>query len=145
MAIVQTPCTSFKQELAQGVHNFSAVGGDAFKLALYTSAATLGATTTVYTSAGEVPTSGTNYPLGGIALTNVGVATSGVIAYLSFVSPAVFTGVTLTCRGALIYNSSKSNKAVCVLDFGDDISTLGQNLNVTFPPVNLTSAIIRIN
>jgi hypothetical protein len=143
MAIVQTPCTSFKQELAQGVHNFSAVGGDAFKLALYTSAATLGATTTVYTSAGEA--SGTGYSAGGIALTNVGVSTSGVIAYLSFVSPAVFTGVTLTCRGALIYNSSKSNKAVCVLDFGDDISALGQNLNVTFPPVNLTSAIIRIN
>jgi hypothetical protein len=143
MAIVQTPCTSFKQELAQGVHNFSAVGGDAFKLALYTSAATLGATTTVYTSTGEA--SGTGYSAGGIALTNVGVSTSGVIAYLSFVSPAVFTGVTLTCRGALIYNSSKSNKAVCVLDFGDDISALGQNLNVTFPPVNLTSAIIRIN
>jgi hypothetical protein len=143
MAIVQTPCTSFKQELAQGVHNFSAVGGDAFKLALYTSAATLGATTTVYTTTGEA--SGTGYSEGGIALTNVGVATSGVIAYLSFVSPAVFTGVTLTCRGALIYNSSKSNKAVCVLDFGDDISALGQNLNVTFPPVNLTSAIIRIN
>jgi hypothetical protein len=143
MAIVQTPCTSFKQELAQGVHNFSAVGGDAFKLALYTSAATLGATTTVYTTTGEA--SGTGYSAGGIALTNVGVATSGVIAYLSFVSPAVFTGVTLTCRGALIYNSSKSNKAVCVLDFGDDISALGQNLNVTFPPVNLTSAIIRIN
>jgi hypothetical protein len=143
MAIVQTPCTSFKQELAQGVHNFSAVGGDAFKLALYTSAATLGATTTVYTTTGEA--SGTGYSEGGIALTNVGVATSGVIAYLSFVSPAVFTGVTLTCRGALIYNSSKSNKAVCVLDFGDDISALGQNLNVTFPPVNLTSAVIRIN
>ena len=143
MAIVQAPCTSFKQELAQGVHNFSAVGGDAFKLALYTSAATLGATTTVYTTTGEA--SGTGYSAGGIALTNVGVATSGVIAYLSFVSPAVFTGVTLTCRGALIYNSSKSNKAVCVLDFGDDISALGQNLNVTFPPVNLTSAIIRIN
>lgn len=143
MAIVQTPCTSFKQELAQGVHNFSAVGGDAFKLALYTSAATLGATTTVYTTTGEA--SGTGYSAGGIALTNVGVSTSGVIAYLSFVSPAVFTGVTLTCRGALIYNSSKSNKAVCVLDFGDDISALGQNLNITFPPVNLTSAIIRIN
>lgn len=143
MAIVQTPCTSFKQELAQGVHNFSAVGGDAFKLALYTSAATLGATTTVYTTTGEA--SGTGYSAGGIALTNVGVNTSGVIAYLSFVSPAVFTGVTLTCRGALIYNSSKSNKAVCVLDFGDDISALGQNLNITFPPVNLTSAIIRIN
>lgn len=143
MAIVQTPCTSFKQELAQGVHNFSAAGGDAFKLALYTSAATLGATTTVYTTTGEA--SGTGYSAGGIALTNVGVSTSGVIAYLSFVSPAVFTGVTLTCRGALIYNSSKSNKAVCVLDFGDDISALGQNLNITFPPVNLTSAIIRIN
>jgi hypothetical protein len=143
MAIVQTPCTSFKQELAQGVHNFSAVGGDSFKLALYTSSATLGATTTVYTTSGEA--SGTGYSPGGIALTNVGVATSGVIAYLSFVSPAIFTGVTLTCRGALIYNHSKSDKAVCVLDFGDDISALGQNLSVAFPPVNLTSAIIRIN
>jgi hypothetical protein len=143
MAIVQAPCTSFKQELAQGVHNFSAVGGDTFKLALYTSAAVLGASTTVYTTTGEA--SGTGYTAGGLVLTNLGVSTSGSIAYFSFVSPATFTGVTLTCRGALIYNSSKSNKAVCVLNFGDDISAAGQNIQVTFPPVNASSAIIRIN
>jgi hypothetical protein len=142
MAITQTPCTSFKLELGQGIHNFSAVGGDTFKIALYYASANLNASTTVYTSTGEV--SGTGYSAGGIALTNVAPSTSGTTAMFSFVSPAVFTGVTLTCRGGLIYNSSKADKAVCVLDFGEEFTALGQNINITFPTVAPTSAILRI-
>jgi len=142
MAIVQTPCTSFKLELGQAIHNFDAVGGDTFKIALYYSTATLNASTTVYTSAGEVV--GTGYSAGGLALVNVAPSTSSGKALFSFVSPATFTGVTLTCRGGLIYNSTKANRAVCVLDFGEDFTALGQNINITFPSVAPTSAILRI-
>lgn len=142
MAITQTPCTSFKKELGQAIHNFDAVGGDTFKLALYYSSATLDANTTVYTTSGEVV--GTGYTAGGLALVNVSPSTSSGKALFSFVSPATFTGVTLTCRGGLIYNSTKANRAVCVLDFGEEFTALGQNINITFPSVTTTSAILRI-
>ena len=103
MAIVQTMCTSFKAEVAQGLHNFTRTTGNVFKLALYVATANLGADTTVYTSTGEVSSSGTNYPLGGLALTNITPTTSGTTAYWSF-DDATFSNVTLTCAGALIYN-----------------------------------------
>lgn len=143
MAITQTPCTSFKLELGQAIHNFNAVGGDTFKLALYYSTATLNANTTVYTSAGEV--SGTGYTWGGLTLTNIPPSISSGKALFSFVSPAIFTGVTLTCRGGLVYNSTKANRAVCVLDFGEEFTALGQDINITFPSVTPTSAFLRIS
>ncbi len=141
MAILQGQCTSFKVQLLQAVHNFSAIGGDTFKLALYTASASLGADTTVYTTANEVV--GTNYSAGGLALTNVEPTSNGTTAFLSF-APLTFSNVTLTARGALIYNSSKSNKAVCVLNFGLDVSKTGANLVITFPPATASDAIIRI-
>lgn len=136
MAINQTQCTSFKLELLQAVHDFTT---DTFKIALYTSAATLGASTTVYTSTGEAV--GTGYVAGGIALTGVSVLSSGTTAYVDF-ADASWTA-SITARGALIYNSSKSNKAVAVLDFGAD-KTSTNTFNVQMPPNTASDAIIRI-
>jgi hypothetical protein len=141
MAIIQTACTSYKAELAQALHNFTTGTGNVFKIALYLSTATLGADTTVYTASGE--TSGTNYTAGGIALTNITPTTSGTIAYWSF-QPATFTNVSLSCAGALIYNSTNSNRAVCVLNFGSTITKAAQDLVITFPPASSTDAILRI-
>ena len=112
MAIVQTMCTSFKAEVAQGLHNFTRSTGDVFYLALYTANATLGADTTVYTTSNEA--SGTNYTAGGIALTNITPLAANGTGYWSF-DDATFSNVTLTCAGALIYNSTNGNRAVCVL------------------------------
>ena len=141
MAIIQTACTSYKAELAQALHNFTTGTGDVFKIALYLSTATLGADTTVYTTSGE--TSGTNYTAGGIALTNITPTTSGTTAYWSF-QPATFTNVSLSCAGALIYNSTNGDRAVCVLNFGSTITKAAQDLVITFPPASSTDAILRI-
>jgi len=141
MAIIQTACTSYKAELAQGLHNFTAVTGDVFKIALYLSSATLNADTTVYTTAGEA--SGTNYTAGGIALTNITPTTSGTTALWSF-QTATFSNVTLSCAGALIYNSTNGNRAVCVLNFGSTITKTAQDLVITFPAASATDAILRI-
>lgn len=145
MAISQAMCTSFKVELLDGVHNFN-TGGDTFYIALYTSAASLGASTTAYTTSGEVSSSGTNYTTGGEALTVSQVPTdggSGTTAYLSFDTIA-WPNATITARGAMIYNSSKSNKAVCVLDFGSDKTSTDGDFTINFPAANSSSAIIRI-
>jgi hypothetical protein len=141
MAIIQTACTSYKAELAQALHNFTTGTGDVFKIALYLSTATLGADTTIYTTSGEA--SGTNYTAGGIALTNITPTTSGTTAYWSF-QPATFTNVSLSCAGALIYNSTNSNRAVCVLNFGNTITKAAQDLVITFPTASATDAILRI-
>lgn len=141
MAIIQTACTSYKAELAQALHNFTTGTGNVFKIALYLSTATLGADTTVYTTSGE--TSGTNYTAGGIALTNITPTTSGTTAYWSF-QPATFTNVSLSCAGALVYNSTNGNRAVCVLNFGSTITKAAQNLVITFPAASATDAILRI-
>ena len=143
MAIVQTMCTSFKAEVAQALHNFTTGTGDVFKLALYVSTATLGADTTIYTSSGEVSSSGTNYTAGGATLTNITPVTSGTTAYWSF-QDVTFSNVTLTCAGALIYNSSKANRAVCVLNFGQTITKSASNLIITFPPMGATDSVLRI-
>jgi hypothetical protein len=143
MAIIQTACTSYKAELAQGLHNFTTGTGDVFKIALYLSSATLNADTTVYSSAGEVPTSGTNYSAGGIALTNITPTTSGTTALWSF-QTATFSNVTLSCAGALIYNATNGDRAVCVLNFGNTITKTAQDLVITFPPASATDAILRI-
>lgn len=149
--IRQALCTSFKAEVLLGVHDFRAVGGDVFKIALYTSAADLSADTTQYTALGECI--GVGYTSGGIALTSVGTATGAGAGYASFLN-AVFSGVNVTARGALIYNSTPSalgadgnpltNPAVCVLDFGGDRNSGSGSFTITFPPYNPTQAIIRI-
>ncbi len=141
MAIVQTMCTSFKAEVAQGLHNFTRSTGNVFKLALYVATATLGADTTVYTTANEA--SGTNYTPGGIALTNITPLAANGTGYWSF-DDATFSNVTLTCAGALIYNSTNGNRAVCVLNFGQTITKTASNLVITFPPMGATDSVLRI-
>ena len=142
MAITQALASSFKQELLQGVHNFSASTGDTFKIALYTSSATLSSATTAYTTSGE--TTGTGYTAGGQTLTNLGVSLSGTTAYLSF-DNVTWTTATITAAGALIYNSSKSNKAVAILSFGGSYSSTAGNFTVTYPANTSTTAIIILN
>ncbi len=138
MAITQTQCTSFKVELLTGTHNFSS---DTFKIALYISAANLGADTTAYSASNEVSASG--YTAGGNTLTvSTTPTSSSTTAYVSFANTSWSSA--LTARGALIYNSSKSNKAVAVLDFGADKTSSG-TFTVTFPTADATSAIIRIS
>ena len=141
MAIYQTMCTSFKEEVAQALHNFTAGTGDVFKLALYVATANLGADTTAYTSTGEA--SGTNYTAGGIVLTNITPTTSGTTGYWSF-DDATFSNVTLTCAGALIYNSTNGNRAVCALNFGQTITKTASNLVITVPAPGATDAVLRI-
>ena len=156
MAITQAMTTSFKAELLLAVHDFRATGGDTFKLALYTSSATIDANTTAYTTSAEV--TGTNYTAGGAALTNLGVVksnnnTSAGTGFTDF-SDLTFANSTITARGAMIYNSTPSansnanttlvNAAVVTLDFGTDkVSTAG-DFTVIFPAATNTAAIIRI-
>ena len=150
MAITQAMCTSFKQELLEGVHNFKNSGGDTFKLALFaissggksSTTATLGATTTALVTTGEVASSGT-YATGGGSLTRVDPTTSGTTAFTDFADVS-FTTATITARGALIYNSSDSNKAVAVLDFGGNTTSTSGTFTVQFPTANGSNAIIRI-
>mgnify|MGYP002628833024 FL=1 len=140
MAITQTLCTSFKVEVLNGVHNFSA---NTFKLALYTDSATIGADTLIYTTNNEVV--GTGYTAGGNTLTvSVTPVSSGTTAYVSFTNTS-WASSTITARGALIYNSSQSNKAVAVLDFGADKTTSNSVFTITFPAASATSAIVRIS
>lgn len=141
MAISQAMCTSFKVELLQGVHNFTASTGDTFKIALYTSSATLGASTTAYTVSNEV--SGSGYTAGGNTLTNVTPTSSGTTAFTDF-ADTTWTTATITARGALIYNSTESDKAVCVLDFGSDKTSTAGNFTIVFPTADASNAIIRI-
>ena len=123
------------------MHNFTRTTGNVFKLALYVATANLGADTTVYTTSGEA--SGTNYSAGGIALTNITPLSSGTTGYWSF-DDATFTNVTLSCAGALIYNSTNGNRAVCVLSFGSTINKAASNLVITFPPMGATDSVLRI-
>jgi len=141
MAISQAMCTSFKVELLAGVQDFDT---DTFKIALYTSSASLGADTTVYTTSGEVPSTG-NYTAGGNTLTvSVTPTSSGTTAFVSFAN-TTWSAATITARGALIYNSSKSNKAVAVLDFGSDKTSTSGDFTINFPTADSSNAIIRIS
>ena len=150
MAIAQAMCTSFKKELLEGVHNFKNSGGDTFKLALYaegsggksSTTATLGATTTAFVTTGEVASSGT-YATGGGSLTRVDPTTSGTTAFTDFADLS-FTTATITAMGALIYNSSDSNKAVCVLDFTSNKTSTSATFTIQFPTADASNAIIRI-
>ena len=141
MAITQAMCTSFKQELMTGTHNFTASTGDTFKVALYTSSVTLSAATTAYSATNEA--SGTGYTAGGTALTNITPTTSGTTAFADF-SNASWTSATITARGALIYNSSDSNKAVLALDFGGDKTSTNGTFEIQFPTADASNAIIRV-
>lgn len=148
--ITQAIASSFKSELLQGVHNFGTnstypspgAGGNTFKLALYTSAATLSSATTAYTTSGE--TTGTGYTAGGGTLVNVGVSLSGTTAYLSF-DAYTWTSATISAAGALLYNSTQSNKAVAVFSFGGTYSSTNGNFTVTFPSNTSSTAVLILN
>ena len=141
MAISTAMCTSFKQELLVGTHNFTATSGNSFKLALYTSSASLGASTTAYSTSNEV--SGTGYTAAGAALTSVTPTTSGTTAFCDF-SDLTFSSSTITANGALIYNDTQSDKAVCTLAFGGDKTSTDGDFTITFPTAAASNAIIRI-
>jgi hypothetical protein len=156
MAITQAMTTSFKAELMLGVHDFRDTSGDTFKIALYTSSADLSANTTAYTTSQEA--TGPNYSAGGVALTNTGVSATNINAntgtgFTDF-SDATFGNVTVTARGALIYNSTPSangvantaltNAAVAVLDFGSDKTSTDGDFTIIFPTNDASNAIIRI-
>ena len=155
MAIDQAMTTSFKQEILQGIHNFTSGSGggtttttgsgNAFKIALYTSSASLGAGTTVYTTSNEV--SGTGYTAAGNTLTNVTPTTSSTTALTDF-ADTTWSSSTITARGALIYNSSTTagtaNRAIVVLDFGADKTSTAGDFTVQFPAAGASTAIIRI-
>jgi hypothetical protein len=148
MSIAQTSTTSFKVELLQAVHNFGPTSPNTFKIALYTAAASLDATTTVYTTSDEV--TGTGYTAGGNTLVIGTSPTSGnntasiPTAYISF-NNSSWTSATFTARAALIYNSSQGNKAVAVLDFGSDKTVSNDTFQVIFPTPDANSAIVRIS
>ena len=140
MAITQAVCNSFKQELLQGLH---ALDGHTLKLALYASSATLGPTTTAFSTTNE--SSGTNYTSGGATIANVAISLSGTVAFVDF-DDVTFSSATISdAAGALIYNSSASNRAIAVLDFGGTKSVSGSTLTVSLPSASATTALIRIS
>ena len=142
MAISTAMCTSFKKELLEAKHNFLNSGGDTFKIALYTSSASLGAGTTAYSTSNEV--SGTGYTAKGAALTRVDPSTSGTTALTDF-SDLTFSTATITARGALIFNDSASgDPSVVVLDFGGDKTSTAGDFTIVFPTADASNAIIRI-
>ena len=146
MAITTNAITnSFKEDTLQGLHDFTPSTGDVFKLALYDSSASIGADTTSYAAGitGQVPDTG-QYVAGGGALVNALVSVNGTTAFVDF-NDLSFTGVTLTAKGALIYNTSESSKSVCVLDFGGNKTATAGTFTIQFPDANDTQAIIRIS
>jgi hypothetical protein len=144
MAITQAVANAFKKQLLEGDHDFTQTTGDKFKLALYVSTATLNSTTTAYTASGEVGDSG-QYSAGGGALVNNGTSVASGVAIVDFADLS-FTGVTLTARGALIYNTSSAttNAAVAVLDFGSDKTATSGTFTIQFPAFTTSAAILRI-
>jgi hypothetical protein len=146
MAITQALPNSFKKQLLDGDQDFSTAGagGDKFKLALYVSTATLGAATTSYTTSGEVSASGTGYTTTGLPLVNSGTSVVSTVAFTDFADLS-FQNVTLTARGALIYNTSFSNSAVAVLNFGADKTATSGTFTIQFPAFTSSAAIIRIS
>ena len=142
MAITSAICNSFKQEILQGEHNFTASSGDTFNLALYTSSASLGAGTTAYTTSNEV--SGSGYTAKGNALTSVTPALDSSTAVCDFADTS-FTSASFTARGCLIFNDSHSSDAsVCAIDFGADKTVTSGTFTIQFPTADASNAIIRI-
>lgn len=142
MAISTAMCTSFKSELMSALHDFDNPSGNTFKIALYTSSATLGASTTAYSSSDEVA-NGNGYTTGGNTLTSVSPTTSGTTAFVDF-ADTTWSASTITANGALIYNNTNANRAVVVLAFGSDKSSSNGDFQIVFPTANATDAIIRI-
>ena len=148
MTIAQTATTSFKVELPQGIHNFGPTSPDTFKIALYTAAATLDATTAVYTTSGEVV--GAGYTAGGntLVISVTPVAANNIAgtptSYWSFANTS-WASATFTARGALIYNATEGNKSVAVLDFGSDKTVSNTTFQIVFPTPDANSAIVRIS
>ena len=151
MTIASAVCSSFKQELLQGKHDFDAngSGGDTYKLALFTSSASLGAATTDYSTSNEISnTSGSAYTAGGKALTNTGVGLTGTTAFTDF-SDVSFTSASFTANGCLIYNTqtnggSNTTDAVCVVAFGGDKTVSSGTFTIQFPANDSSSAILRL-
>jgi hypothetical protein len=146
MAITSALCTSFKKELLERKHDFNTTSGHTFKLALFTSAASLGASTTNYTTSNEVV--GTGYTAGGVTLTNIDPTTSGTTAFIDF-ADATFSSATITAAGAVIYNTttdggSSTTNAVAVISFGGDKTSTNGDFVVQFPVADASNAIIRI-
>lgn len=141
MAITQAMCTSFKQALLDGEMDFSSDTTQVFKIALYTSSATLGADTTAYSTENEV--SGTGYVAGGNTLTVAAPASSGTTAYIDF-SDTTWAASTITARGALIYKSGGGDPAIAVLDFGGDKTSTASDFTIQFPTADANNAIVRI-
>jgi hypothetical protein len=139
-------CTSFKQQLLEGVHDFRASGGDIFKLALYTNSASFTAATITYTATNEVAASG-SYATGGGALTNINPGSSGTTAFTDF-ADLTFTNTTITARGAMIYNTTPTHTytdpSVVILDFGSDKTSTTGDFTIVFPAATAADAIIRI-
>jgi hypothetical protein len=138
MAITQAMCTSFKTELLGGVHD---IDTDVLKIALFTSAATLSAATTAYAVTNEA--SGTGYTAGGNTLTNATISSDGTTAIVDF-DNTTWVSSTITARGALIYNSSKANRAIAVLDFGSDKTSTDGDFTIQFPVADASNAVLRI-
>ena len=144
MAIPSAICNSFKQELLVGTHNFTATTGNTFKIALYTSSATLGASTTAFSTSNEITnSSGTAYTSGGATLTSVTPALDSSTAVCDF-NDVSFTSASFTANGALIYNDTQSDKAVAVIAFGGDKTVSSGTFTIQFPAADATNAIIRL-
>lgn len=144
MAITTAMCTSFKQELLGGVHDLDT---DTIKIALIKDSptGTYGAATTNYSdvTGNTDEATGTNYTAGGQTLDGASITTSGTTAFVDF-TDEVFSDVTVSCDGCIIYNSSQSNKAICVIDFGGTVSATAGDLTIEFPTADASNAIIRI-
>ena len=144
MAITSAVCTSFKVELLKGTHDFTATTGNTFKIALYDSDATLGASTTAFSTSEEITnTSGSAYTSGGATLTSVTPVADSTTAVCDFADVS-FSSATFTANGALIYNSSASNAAVCAIAFGSDKTATNGTFTIQFPTADATNAIIRL-
>ena len=145
MAITQAIANAFKKQLLEGDQNFTQTSGDKFKISLYTSSATLNSSSTAYTTTNEVANSG-QYAAGGGALVNNPTSITAGVARADF-GDRSFTGVTITSRGALIYNTSSAvtNAAVCVLDFGADKTATSGTFTIQFPAPTSTAAILRVS
>jgi len=141
MAISQAMTDSFKKELLQAKHNFSVTGGNNFKIALYTSAATMNNGTTAYSASNEA--NGTNYTAGGTALGRNDPTNTGNVAFTDF-NDVVWQVATITARGALVYNADQANAAVAVLDFGSDKTSTAGNFTIIFPAADSSNAILRV-
>jgi hypothetical protein len=144
MAITSAICTSFKQEILVGTHNFTATSGNTFKIALFTSDASLGAGTTAYSTSNEITnSSGTAYTAGGATLTSVTPTTSGTTAICDFADVS-YTSASFTANGALIYNDTQSDKAVAAIAFGGDKTVTSGTFTIQFPTADASNAIIRL-